>query len=143
MLSTSCSWTSEKPYLVAIRRSDANTVNSGTLCHAGNLTASQRPVHRTHINGERDLPWCVDHLQQHRKILSGVGDGNPRAPFWRWCAEERRLGKDVSKFGRRKRDRSRVNPGEGVFAQHFDVSIFEVERLVMNGHIAVVFDILA
>jgi len=57
--------------------------------------------------------------------------------------EKGRLGEGLSKFGRRKRDRGRVNPEERVSAHNFDVSIVEVERVVMNDHVAVVFDILA
>ena len=101
------------------------------------------PVNGLFINRKRDLPWCVDHLQQHRKILGGVCDDNPRTPLRRRGVEEHRLGKDVSKFGRRERNRSRVNPEERVSAHNFDVSIFEVERVVMNDHVVVVSDILA
>ena len=109
-------------------------VNSGTLFFAGNLVKSQRTVHRTQFKGERDPPWCVDHLQQGRKVLCVVVENSSRTPVCNLRMDARQLGENVPEFGGGKRDGAGVNPEYSTPTQDIHVPIVKIKRIVTSVH---------
>lgn len=80
-----------------------------------------------------EVPWCIDHLQQDRKVLGAVLRSNPRTSLWHWCIEEDRWGKHVSEFEGKKGDNGRVDSENRASAHHLYISVLEIESLVARG----------
>ena len=98
----------------------------------GICSPANRLVNKTQTEGEEDKPWCVDHLQEDRKILGAVPGNDPRTPFWHRCVEEGRRGKHVAELGGRKGDNGRVDPENCVSAHDLYVSVLEIKCLVVS-----------
>ena len=104
---------------------------SGTLFRSGNLR-TQGQQKNLLLGAQRDVLWEVYHLEKCGKIQGRVGRQNSRAAIGRFCRCQVGLSEYLAECRRIEGQNARVDTKEGLFAQHFDITVLEVERVMRS-----------
>jgi hypothetical protein len=117
-------------YFAVIRRRDENVVKSGTVSRSGNLKPQVNGME--HTVGAINTPRKIYCLKECGKIRALVRRQNPRATVGRLCCCQIFLSEHLTEARGVQRKDTGVDAEEGVPAQHFGVSVLEVEGSVRS-----------